>query len=106
MAIKAYNFTTLHDNTLTDAEYQVFLAAMNWLYHDVGGRRRYVFDILKYIRLPLVPTKQLDEFQAQCADLSLQVVAFYIKSMFETNSGLESNITIYYDNQTISITVY
>ena len=72
-AIKAYNFTTLHDNTLTDAEYQVFLAAMNWLYHDVGGRRRYVFDILKYIRLPLVPTKQLDEFQAQCAALSLQV---------------------------------
>ena len=41
--------------------------------HDVGGRRRYVFDILKYIRLPLVPLKRLDEFQAQCADLSLQV---------------------------------
>jgi len=56
-----------------DTEYQVFLASMAWLDHDVGGRRRYVFDVLKYVRLPLVPMKQLDEFQAQCADLSLQV---------------------------------
>ena len=23
-----------------DSEYQVFLAAMNWLYHNVGSRRR------------------------------------------------------------------
>ena len=29
-----------------DTEYQVFLASMAWLDHDVGGRRRYVFDVL------------------------------------------------------------
>jgi actin-binding protein IPP len=56
-----------------DSEYQVFLAAMNWLEHDVGSRRRFVFDVLKNVRLPLVPSKRLDAFQAQCRDLSLQV---------------------------------
>ena len=56
-----------------DSEYQVFQAALSWLEHDVGSRRRFVFDILKHVRLPLVPSKQLDEYQAQCRDLSLQV---------------------------------
>ena len=26
-----------------DSEYQVFMAAMTWLYHDVGSRRRYIY---------------------------------------------------------------
>ena len=56
-----------------DAEYQVFSAALNWLEHDVGSRRRFVFDILKHVRLPLVPSKRLEEYQSQCRDLSLQV---------------------------------
>ena len=34
---------------------------------------RFVFDILKHVRLPLVPSKRLEEFQTQCQDLSLQV---------------------------------
>ena len=29
-----------------DSEYQVFLAAMNWLYHNVGSRRRYTIFLL------------------------------------------------------------
>ena len=51
----------------------MFLAALSWLEFDVSARRRFVFDILKHVRLPLVPSKRLDEYQSQCRDLSLQV---------------------------------
>ena len=53
----------ISEDLRVDSEYQVFLAALSWLEHDVIGRRRFVFDILKHVRLPLVPSKRLDEYQ-------------------------------------------
>ena len=36
-------------------------------------RRRFIFDILKHIRLPLVATKLLDSYVDACNDISLKV---------------------------------
>lgn len=36
-----------------DTEFQVFQAAIRWITHDIIDRRRYVFEILKHVRLPL-----------------------------------------------------
>lgn len=38
-----------------DSEFQVFQAALRWINHDILARRQYVFDILKNVRLPLLP---------------------------------------------------
>ncbi len=46
---------------------------MNWIEWDISARRRFVFDILKFIRLPLVPCKLLDAYLAECTDISLGV---------------------------------
>lgn len=37
-----------------DSECQVFQAALRWVTTDPLQRRRYVFDILKHVRLPLL----------------------------------------------------
>ncbi len=52
---------------------KVFRGAMNWIEWDISARRRFVFDILKFIRLPLVPCKLLDAYLAECTDISLGV---------------------------------
>ena len=41
---------------------QVFTAAMGWVQSDITSRRRFIFDVLKYIRLKLVPPKRLDRY--------------------------------------------
>ncbi|XP_023322367.1 actin-binding protein IPP [Eurytemora carolleeae] len=56
-----------------DSEYQVFFAAMSWINHNITNRRRFIFDILKHIRLPLVATKLLDSYVDACNDISLKV---------------------------------
>lgn len=45
----------LHSEQLVvDSEYQVFQAAVRWITHDIMQRRRYVFEVLKNVRLPLL----------------------------------------------------
>lgn len=56
-----------------DNEYQVFRATMNWILHDVTQRRRYIFELLESIRLPVISQKQLDAYVKECPDLSLKV---------------------------------
>lgn len=56
-----------------DTEYQVFMAAMRWINHDIVQRRRYVFDILAHVRLALVPVRLIDLEVAQCRDMSLKI---------------------------------
>jgi hypothetical protein len=46
---------------------------MTWIMADVGSRRRNVFEIVKCIRLSLVPSKRLEAFLLQCNDISLKV---------------------------------
>ncbi len=56
-----------------DSEYQVFVAAMGWVEADLAGRRRFIFDTLKFVRLPLVPSRLLEAHAASCRDISLRV---------------------------------
>ena len=34
---------------------------MNWINYDIANRRRYIFQVLKHVRLPLVATKLLED---------------------------------------------
>lgn len=43
------------ENLKIDSEFQVFQTALRWINHDIISRRQFVFDILKYVRLPLLP---------------------------------------------------
>lgn len=56
-----------------DSEFQVFNAALRWIKHDIVHRRRYVFEILSNVRLPLVPLNFLDKAVTETLDVSLQV---------------------------------
>lgn len=40
-------------------EYQVFLAAMQWILKDLGKRKKYVVEVLDPIRFPLLPPQRL-----------------------------------------------
>ncbi|XP_066125438.1 actin-binding protein IPP isoform X4 [Saccopteryx bilineata] len=40
-------------------EYQVFLAAMQWLLKDLGKRKKYVVEVLDPVRFPLLPPQRL-----------------------------------------------
>ncbi|XP_051044488.1 actin-binding protein IPP isoform X2 [Phodopus roborovskii] len=40
-------------------EYQVFLAAMQWILKDLGKRRKHVVEVLDPIRFPLLPSQRL-----------------------------------------------
>lgn len=70
-----------------DSEYQVFVAAMTWINHDITNRRRYIFDILKNIRLPLVASRQLESYLESCIDLSLKVALSSVQRDLITQKG-------------------
>ncbi|XP_076790509.1 actin-binding protein IPP isoform X4 [Arvicanthis niloticus] len=40
-------------------EYQVFLAAMQWILKDLGKRRKHVVEVLDPVRFPLLPSQRL-----------------------------------------------
>jgi actin-binding protein IPP len=61
------------ENLKIDSEFQVFQAALRWINHDILGRRQFVFDILKNVRLPLLPLGLLERAITQCSDSSLRV---------------------------------
>ena len=62
---------------------------MNWMEWDVDARRRFIFDILKFIRLPLVPSKLLDAYLAECRDNSLVVaLTRYLRIRKNKKEGL------------------
>nr|XP_022915944.1 actin-binding protein IPP [Onthophagus taurus]XP_022915945.1 actin-binding protein IPP [Onthophagus taurus] len=56
-----------------DSEFQVFQAAIKWVEHNIIDRRRYVFEILKYVRLPLFSINLLEKAVNDCTDGSLKV---------------------------------
>lgn len=70
-----------------DSEYQVFRGAMNWVEADLSSRRRHIFDVLKFIRLPLVPSKRLDAYISECQDISLRVALTSVKKDLSTKKG-------------------
>ena len=69
-----------------DSEHQVFAAAMAWIEADLVARRRFVFDVLKFIRMPLVPSKLVESYLSECGDISLKVALNSIKKDIVTVS--------------------
>lgn len=70
-----------------DTEAQVFQAALRWFRHDVIERRRYVFDILGNVRLPLVPVQLIDQAINECRDLSLRVALRSVRNDLSSKRG-------------------
>merc|ERR1719340_438219 len=60
---------------------------MNWVNHDISNRRRYIFDVLKHVRLPLVATKLLEGYVNNCTDLSLKVAMTSVKKDLISQKG-------------------
>ncbi|KAM8789459.1 actin-binding protein IPP isoform 2-T2 [Rhynchonycteris naso] len=54
-------------------EYQVFLAAMQWLLKDLGRRKKYVVEVLDPIRFPLLPPQRLLKYIEGVSDFNLRV---------------------------------
>lgn len=55
-------------------EHQVLQAGLNWVLHDPSNRRRYIFDILGQVRIPIIPERQMSAILDTCNDLSTKVV--------------------------------
>ena len=53
-------------------EYQVFLAAMQWILKDLGKRRKHVVEVLDPVRFPLLPSQRLLKYIG-VSDFKLQV---------------------------------
>ena len=66
---------------------QVFVAGMNWIMADLGSRRRHIFEIVKWIRLPLVPSKRLESFLLECTDISLKVALDSVRKDLAMRKG-------------------
>uniref|UniRef100_A0A8B9TSH2 Actin-binding protein IPP n=1 Tax=Anas platyrhynchos TaxID=8839 RepID=A0A8B9TSH2_ANAPL len=54
-------------------EYQVFVAAMQWILKDLGKRRKYVVEVLEPVRFPLLPAQRLLKYIEGIPDFSLRV---------------------------------
>ncbi|XP_040833688.1 actin-binding protein IPP isoform X2 [Ochotona curzoniae] len=54
-------------------EYQVFLAAMQWILKDLGNRRKHVVEVLDPIRFPLLPPQRLLKYIEGVSDFNLRV---------------------------------
>ena len=70
-----------------DTESQVFNAAIRWILGNVTQRRRYVFDVLANVRLPLVPLHVLDGAIKECRDVSMKVALRSIRKDLSTKRG-------------------
>ncbi|XP_045060192.2 actin-binding protein IPP isoform X2 [Desmodus rotundus] len=54
-------------------EYQVFLAAMQWILKDLGKRKKYLVEVLDPIRFPLLPPQRLFKYIEGVSDFNLRV---------------------------------
>ena len=60
---------------------------MNWINYDIANRRRYIFQVLKHVRLPLVATKLLESYVNNCTDLSVKVAMSSVKKDLISQKG-------------------
>lgn len=67
---------------------------MRWIEHSVTSRRRHVFEILSYVRMPLIPSKQLDNFISECWDISLKVALTSIQRDLNNRRGSLVPLTV------------
>jgi actin-binding protein IPP len=92
--IKEEEFLSLSKETLVyilesellniDNEYQVFNAAMHWIFHCLKERRRYVFEVLLPVRFAIISPKLLDKYVMECSDLSLKIAIMKLLDDFRT----------------------
>jgi actin-binding protein IPP len=75
-------------------EFQVFQAALNWVLHELPKRRRYVFEILGPVRIPLISQKDIDRYIEQCQDLSLKIVLLKIVQDYKHNRRLATQLKL------------
>ncbi|MGH0170427.1 UNVERIFIED_CONTAM: hypothetical protein FKN15_001190 [Acipenser sinensis] len=54
-------------------EYQVFIAAMNWVLKDVPRRKKHVVEVLDPVRFPLLSPQRLFKYIEGVSDFSLRV---------------------------------
>ena len=60
---------------------------MLWIESDLSDRRRFVFDLLRHIRVSLVPSKLIDVYLSKCSDISLKVALSSVKRDLVTRKG-------------------
>ena len=60
---------------------------MIWLEADIVDRRRFVFELLRSIRLSLVPSKLLEAYLGKCGDISLKVALSSMKQDLASRKG-------------------
>ncbi|XP_054272226.1 actin-binding protein IPP-like [Macrosteles quadrilineatus] len=70
-----------------DSEYQVFQAALRWISHDVTQRKRYIFELLKHVRLPLLSVCLLEKTITECTDTSLKIALRSVHNDLLTRKG-------------------
>ncbi|RZF34385.1 hypothetical protein LSTR_LSTR008924 [Laodelphax striatellus] len=70
-----------------DSEFQVFQAAIRWIKHDPTLRKRYVFEILTHVRIPLLSRCVLERAITECSDASLKVALRSVKKDFVLKKG-------------------
>ncbi|NXT85813.1 IPP protein, partial [Zapornia atra] len=54
-------------------EYQVFIAAMQWILKDASKRKKYIVEVLEPVRFPLLPPQKLQKYIEGIPDFSLRV---------------------------------
>ncbi|KAL7648711.1 UNVERIFIED_CONTAM: hypothetical protein RMT77_000618 [Armadillidium vulgare] len=77
-----------------DNEFQIFSAAMRWIQHNVTSRRRHVFEILNHVRMPLISQKSLENYIADCWDISLKVALTSIQKDLNSKRGSLVPLTV------------
>ncbi|KAK3583237.1 hypothetical protein CHS0354_015417 [Potamilus streckersoni] len=61
------------ENLRIENEFQVFIAAMDWIKHDQTMRKKHIFEVMSPIRFPLISQKQLDGYLETQDDISIKV---------------------------------
>ncbi|XP_039175873.1 actin-binding protein IPP isoform X1 [Crotalus tigris] len=75
-------------------EYQVFMAAMQWILKDPGKRKKHAVEILDAVRFPLLPPQRLLKYIEGIPDFSLRVaLQTLLKQYCEVGQSPKENKT-------------
>uniref|UniRef100_A0A1A7Y765 Intracisternal A particle-promoted polypeptide n=1 Tax=Iconisemion striatum TaxID=60296 RepID=A0A1A7Y765_9TELE len=75
-------------------EYQVFTAAMDWIFQDVVKRKKHVVEVLEVVRFPLLSPQRLFKYIEGVTDFSLRVaLQTLLKEYTEVTKSPKENKT-------------
>ncbi|KAM8839153.1 actin-binding protein IPP isoform 1-T4 [Synchiropus picturatus] len=73
-------------------EYQVFIAAMDWVLQDVAKRKKYIVEVLEPVRFPLISPPRLMKYIEGVTDFSLRVALLtLLKEYTEVSKSSKEN---------------